>query len=72
MSTLALTLTFSFVIVLIAICSLAIGWLITGKSKIKGGMCGKVPGKKEDNEECNTSISCDLCTRQQDTKNDQL
>ncbi|MGK5593843.1 MAG: hypothetical protein ACSNEK_00600 [Parachlamydiaceae bacterium] len=70
MSTLVLTLILSFIIVLVAICSLAIGWLITGKSKIKGGMCGRTPKGKDNGENCGSNISCDLCSRQQDKENE--
>ncbi len=70
MSTLVLTLLLSFIIVLVAICSLAIGWLVTGKSKIKGGMCGRVPKRKEDVEDCGSNFSCDLCSKQQDKENE--
>ena len=56
-SNLFLTLVIAFVIIVFAIALLAIGWLITGKTKIEKG-CGKDPTKKKD-DNCNT---CDLCT----------
>lgn len=71
MSTLFLTLILSFIIVLIAIFALAIGWLITGKSIIKRGSCGRAPRKKED-EDCGTDISCDLCSNTKEKTDDKL
>lgn len=55
-SNLFLTLVIAFVIIVFAIALLAIGWLITGKTRIEKG-CGKDPTKKKD-DSCNT---CDLC-----------
>ena len=72
MSTLLVTLVLSFIIVLFALCALAIGWLITGKSKIKGGTCGRVPKKKEEVDGCGTDISCDLCSGMEEKKDDKL
>lgn len=68
MSTLILTLILSFVIVLLALFSLAIGWVITGKQKIKGGTCGRVPKKRDEVEGCGTDISCDLCSGKKEEK----
>ncbi len=59
MSNLFLTLIIAFVVIVIAIACLAIGWLITGKTKIERGSCGRDPTKKRD-EDCSTT-SCDLC-----------
>ena len=60
MSTLLLTLAIAFVIIVAAIAFLAIGWLITGKSKIQAGACGRNPSKKKNDEECGKG-SCGLC-----------
>lgn len=61
MSTLLTTLVIAFVIVVLACGLLGIGLLLTGKSKIKAGACGKDPTKKQDeSEECGTS-RCSLC-----------
>ncbi len=60
MSNLFLTLVIAFVIIVIAIACLAIGWLVTGKTKIERGACGRDPTKKTD--ECHTeSSSCSVC-----------
>lgn len=55
-SNLFLTLVIAFVIIVFAIALLAIGWLITGKTRIEKG-CGKDPTKKKD-KGCHT---CDVC-----------
>ena len=60
MSNLFLTLVVAFVIIVFAIALLAIGWLITGKTRIEKG-CGRDPTKKRD-ESCH---SCDLCSHPQ-------
>ncbi|WP_068466467.1 hypothetical protein [Candidatus Protochlamydia phocaeensis] len=60
MSNLFLTLVIAFVLIVIAIACLAIGWLITGKTKIERGSCGRDPTKKRSPEECGHT-SCDLC-----------
>lgn len=57
MSNLFLTLVIAFVIIVFAIALLAIGWLITGKTKIEKA-CGRDPAKKKD-ESCH---ACELCS----------
>ena len=59
MSNLFLTLVIAFVIIVLAIASLAIGWLITGKTKIERGSCGRDPTKPKD-DHCQSV--CNLCT----------
>ncbi len=56
MSNLFLTLVIAFVIIVFAIAFLAIGWLITGKTKIEKA-CGRDPTKKKDSS-CH---ACELC-----------
>lgn len=56
MSNLFLTLIIAFVIIVFAIALLAIGWLITGKTKIEKA-CGRDPTKKRESS-CH---ACDLC-----------
>lgn len=58
MSNLFLTLVIAFILIVLALAALAIGWLITGKCKIQKGACGKDPSKKQD-EDCHSS--CSLC-----------
>lgn len=59
MSNLFLTLVIAFVIIVFAIAFLAIGWLITGKTKIEK-CCGRDPTKKQD-DSCQ---SCEICEPQ--------
>jgi hypothetical protein len=56
-SNLFLTLIIAFVMIVFAIALLAIGWLVTGKTKIEKA-CGRDPTKKKE-ESCHT---CELCT----------
>ena len=60
-SNLFLTLMIAFIAIIIAIACLAVGWLITGKTKIARGACGRDPTKGAD-ENCSTSSSCELCS----------
>lgn len=62
MSNLFLTLVLAFVFIVLAIACLAIGWLITGKSKIERGSCGRDPTKKQ-NTDCGGEVSCTLCEK---------
>lgn len=60
MSNLFLTLIIAFVIIVLAIASLAIGWLVTGKTKIEKKSCEGEPGLKQG--ECDGATpSCSLC-----------
>lgn len=61
------TLMGAFIIILIAIALLGIGWLITGKSKIKPGACGRTPSENR-NKDCGESSACDLCKKPEDEK----
>ena len=61
MSNLFLTLVIAFVVIVIAIACLAVGWLITGKTKIERGSCGNAPGAKREEEGCGTTTSCHIC-----------
>jgi len=51
----------AFIVIVLAIACLAIGWLITGKTKIERGACGRDPTQKKD-ESCSTTTSCNLCS----------
>lgn len=62
MSTLLITLAVAFVFIAIAIAALSIGWLITGKSNVQAGACGKAPHRKRDNS-CGSG-GCSLCERE--------
>lgn len=67
MSTLLVTLLIAFIIITLAIGSLAIGWLITGKQKLKPGACGRDPHKTKD-EDCGTGVNCQLCDKPEPKK----
>jgi len=55
-SNLFLTLVIAFVVIVFAIALLAIGWLMTGKTKIQKG-CGQDPTQKSEGS-CST---CEVC-----------
>lgn len=67
MSNLFLTLVIAFVVIVIAIACLAVGWLITGKTKIERGACGRDPTKPK--EDCDTTASCSLCDKDEKKPN---
>jgi hypothetical protein len=68
MSSLLLTLVIAFVLVMLSLGLLAIGWFISGKSRIKAGACGRNPHKnRADTEGCDTSINCQLCDQNKET-----
>ncbi len=69
MSTFITTAVLAVIVVLIAIAGISIGWLITGKSKVRLGMCGRDPtAKRSDKEGCGTEISCSLCDKTDEKK----
>lgn len=69
MSTLLITLGMAFAVVIISLTLLGISWLLTGKSRLRIGMCGRVPKKgKEDNSGCGSDQSCSLCNPGADKK----
>lgn len=59
MNQLIFTFILTFVIIMIAIVMLGIGYLLTGKTKIRGGSCSRVPGKPDVDKEG----SCNICGR---------
>jgi hypothetical protein len=64
-----MTLVIAFVIVIIAVGLMAIGWLITGRSRMQPGACGRDPTKKRDeSKECGPSVSCMLCDKKEEEK----
>ncbi|MEC7840028.1 MAG: hypothetical protein VX777_08320 [Chlamydiota bacterium] len=56
------TLIFASVLIIIALIFLGLGWLITGKQKIRGGTCGRDPTKERDGD-CSTKSACQLCDK---------
>lgn len=67
MPDLFLLLMIAFIVIILAIACLAVGWLITGKTKIEKGACGRDPTKSRD-ESCQTTNSCDLCEEPKEKK----
>lgn len=64
MSTFIITLLVAFVATVCAITLLAIGWLISGRSRVVRGGCGMDPKKLRDGQ-CGDARSCALCDREQ-------
>mgnify|MGYP000623788274 CR=1 FL=1 len=64
-----MTIGIAVVVALIAVALLGIGWLITGKSKLQAGACGRAPDKKR-TKECGTQAHCMLCDKDKDKKGD--
>jgi len=62
MSSFAVTLIITIVLVGLAIAGLAIGLILTGKSKLRRGSCGLDPTKLRDNE-CDKEKSCNVCSK---------
>lgn len=60
MSTLMITLLVAFVVTVCAITCLAIGWLISGRSRIVRGSCGMNP-KQAKNAQCGKDVRCGIC-----------
>lgn len=67
MSTLVITIIIASILIELALIGLGISWLLTGKSSLRPGACGRDPTKKKD--ECSKN-SCDLCEREK--PNDKL
>lgn len=59
------TVVVAFVLFLAALALVGIGWLITGKARVKFGACGRNPDKKKD-EECGNKTKCGLCDKDKD------
>lgn len=66
MSTLIITLLVAFVATVCAITFLAIGWLISGRSRVVRGGCGMDPKKARDGQ-CGDR-ACALCDLEQTKK----
>lgn len=64
MSQWMLTLGLAFFLVFVAILCLGIGWLITGKTRVRGGMCGRDPTKKEDSCDDTEDKGCSVCHKE--------
>lgn len=62
-----LTLLIAFIVTMVAACLLGLGLILTGKSKVKLGSCGRDPNKKQ-NDDCGTDVSCTLCDKKEGKK----
>ncbi len=60
------TVIISFILILAAAASIAIGRLITGKNKFVRSGCGRAPGQSDD-ESCEDSGGCSLCSKPEDS-----
>jgi hypothetical protein len=67
MSSFLITVVLTIVLVSLAIIGLSIGLILTGKSRIRRGGCGMVPGKKRD-DSCDEQSSCGVCGRGEERK----
>lgn len=64
-----ITFLITFILVVLAIAALSIGWLITGKPRIVRGSCGLDPQRRRDDNHCGKDIRCDLCEKPEETEN---
>lgn len=64
MSTFWLTLILAIAVIFIALVIFAIGWLVSGQSKLHAGACGRDPTKKRNDKSCGEKISCTLCEKE--------
>lgn len=62
------TLGIAFVLVAFALAALAIGWLLTGKSRLVRGGCGKLPSEIKKGECKDDQAGCSLCSDDEDKK----
>lgn len=60
------TLSFAIVLIILSMIFIAISLLLTGKSKVRKGMCGKNPNEKR-NKDCSNKSYCDLCENEKKT-----
>lgn len=62
MPAVAITVLIAFFVIGVALLCLGVGLVLTGKSKIKPGACGRDPNKIRE-EDCGNHVSCQLCER---------
>lgn len=67
MPAIAITVLIAFFVICGALACLGVGYLLTGKSKMKPGACGRDPHKIRE-ESCGSNVSCQLCDRHEDKK----
>ncbi len=60
MKPLVITLILAVLLVALALAGLAIGLILTGKSRLQLGACGRYPKRRRD-EHCGVETHCPLC-----------
>lgn len=69
MSPLITTILITTVLFFTAFIFLGISWFLTGKSRFRVGMCGKIPQQKKDRKKgCGETNFCPLCNGQKEEK----
>lgn len=63
MGNIILTLGLAAVVVILALALMGIGLIITGKTKLRGGMCGRTPTTKKGEKGCSPN-GCGICGKQ--------
>lgn len=64
MENLLTTIFIASIVLILGLLLFAIGWLVTGKSRIQPGACGKAPNKKRvGDDSCGSTTSCTLCDK---------
>lgn len=62
MSNIIFTVGITFLIITLCLFMLGISWFLTGKAKLRLGMCGRTPSlKKNKSKGCGTDPQCPLC-----------
>jgi len=62
MLNLVTTLGITFVLFILALSLLGVSWLFTGKSRLRIGMCGRVPTQIRNKDKgCGTQHTCGIC-----------
>lgn len=66
-----ITILIAFLLIFVSVAFLGLGKLLTGKSKLRLGMCGKFPRKKKGSETgCGKDQTCDLCGKKEEEDDD--
>lgn len=69
--TIIYTITAAFILIGGALALIGIGYMLTGKSKIQPGSCGRAPSQKKD-ENCGNDVTCELCKPNSDNEDEKL
>jgi hypothetical protein len=63
MSTLLMTVIIACIVCFLGLILFGISWILTGRSRLQPGACGRDPTKKREDSECGTKSACQLCER---------